>query len=271
MFVDSHCHLNLLDFAKLKLSLSEVIQDAIDNKLSNILSVSTEINQHDTLINIAANFPMVNISAGVHPEHALETNPNELLTKLLSIAEHHSVVAIGETGLDYYYLNKESDLFQVDYIKKLQQELFTVQIQVANQLNKPLIVHTRMARKDTIEILTNQKAYLASGVMHCFTEDWVMAKQALDLGFYISFSGIITFHSKVDELLDVVKKVPLERILIETDSPFLAPTPFRGKINRPSYVVYVAKKIAELKNVSLAKVAEITTNNYKKLFKVFCT
>ena len=267
MFVDSHCHLNLLDLSKLNLSLSDVVKNSINNNVNNILSVATHPNQHQTLMHIARNFPMVKISVGMHPEHALELKQNTLIEDLLPLAAEKEVVAIGETGLDYYHISnmEQSDLL---YNKKSQQTAFIEQIYVAKTVKKPLIVHTRMAPKDTIDILNNEQAHLVSGVMHCFTESWDTAKKALELGFYISFSGIITFNSKVEDLLEVVKKVPLERILIETDSPYLAPVPYRGKINQPAYVVYVARKIAELKNISLEQVAETTTANYKLLFKV---
>ena len=176
------------------------------------------------------------------------------------MAKSSYVVAIGETGLDYYHTNNKELIIN-------QQDFFVRQIYVAKTIKKPLIVHSRMAQEDTINILTNEQAFLASGVMHCFTENWPMAKKALDLGFYISFSGIITFNN-AESLREVVKKVPLDRILIETDSPFLAPVPFRGKINQPSYVCKVAENIALIKNLSINEVAITTSLNYQTLFKV---
>ncbi len=266
MFVDSHCHLNLLDLAKLGLSLADVIQNALDNKVHNLLSVATDLTQHQILTKIAKEFPIVKISAGLHPEHAASMVGYNFIDDLLQSAANQSVVAIGETGLDYYHIDS-MDESEIANNKKLQQAAFIQQIHVAKILKKPLIVHTRMAQKDTINVLINEQAHIASGVMHCFTENWDMAKQALDVGFYISFSGIITFNSKVEKILEVVKKVPLDRILIETDSPYLAPVPFRGKINQPSYVAYVARKVAEVKNIPIDEVAYATTLNYQNLFQ----
>lgn len=257
MFVDSHCHLHLLELDKLKITLSKVIDDAIANKVTALLCVATNLAEHVKLTTIAKEFAIVKISVGSHPEHADQDNAT--LEEWLKLASDLYVVGIGETGLDYYYNSARNCIIK-------QQESFIKQIYIAKTVNKPLIIHSRMAKQDTINILTTEKALLASGVMHCFTEDWSMAQKALDLGFYISFSGIITF-SNAAELRDVVKKVPLDRILIETDAPYLAPVPFRGKINQPSYVVKIAEKIAELKNISIQEVAAATLLNYKKLFR----
>lgn len=268
MFVDSHCHLHFLDLTKMGVDLSDVIQNAINNKVTNMLSVATNFDQHQILIKIAEEFSVVKISAGLHPEHAVDMfNYNSCTDQLLELAANADVVAIGETGLDYYHINNNSEA-DFSNNQKLQQAAFIQQIYVAKMLKKPLIVHTRMAQQDTINILTKEQAYIASGVMHCFTENWHMAKQALDLGFYISFSGIITFNNKVEDILEVVKKTPLDRILIETDSPYLAPVPFRGKINQPSYVPYVARKIAELKSLPIDQIADTTSLNYKTLFNI---
>jgi len=263
MFVDSHCHLNLLNLEKLGISLADVIKNAVSNKVTNLLSVATHPEQHLELIKIAEQFSLVKISFGLHPEHADQEFSDLYLEHWLELARSPYVIGIGETGLDYYRTDYDN--------KKLisnQQNFFIKQIYLAKTLGKPLIIHTRMAQADTIRILTAEQAFLSRGVMHCFTENWFMAKQALDLGFYISFSGIITFNNAAD-LREVVKKVPLDRILIETDSPYLAPVPYRGKINQPCYVPYVAEKIAVIKNVSINEVAETTSLNYKNLFKVF--
>jgi TatD DNase family protein len=174
---------------------------------------------------------------------------------LVEKAQHPKVVAIGETGLDYYR----------DHNKALQMQRFAVHITAAKQVNKPLIIHTRQAREDTIALLKSEQA--GNGVFHCFTEDYDMAKQGLDLGFYISFSGILTFKN-AEMLKDVAKKLPLDRILVETDAPYLTPVPYRGKANQPGYTRYVAEYLAELKGLSLEAVATATTENFKQLFKV---
>jgi TatD DNase family protein len=254
MFVDSHCHLHFLDLEKLGITLDDVVQNAINNKVTNLLCVATRTEQHQELIKIAEKFPSVKISVGLHPEHADQEFPD--LKDWLRLASDPSVVAIGETGLDYYHTNDKK------LIDK-QQDFFIQQIHIAKTVRKPLIIHTRMAQEDTINILTAEQAGL--GVMHCFTESWSMAKKALDLGLYISFSGIITFNN-ANDLREVVKKAPLNRILIETDSPYLAPVPFRGKINQPCYVPHIAEKIAAIKNLSINEVAEATSLNYRTLF-----
>lgn len=264
MYVDSHCHLHFIDFNKLGISLSDVVQNAYENQVSDLLCVATHSDQHTELLKINQQFPSVKISFGFHPEHADQDLSGFNIENWFSLASDKAVIGIGETGLDYYHINNHDNKKQLIIT---QQKLFIKQIYIAKTINKPLIVHTRMAREDTINILSKEQAYVASGVMHCFTEDWFMAKQALDLGFYISFSGIITFNNAQD-LREVVKKVPLDRILIETDCPFLAPVPFRGKINQPSYVRYVAEKIATIKNISVQEVGESTSFNYKKLFKI---
>ncbi len=268
MFADSHCHLHFLDLSKMGVDLSDIIKNALDNKVTDLLSVATHPNQYATLLKITEEFSMVKMSIGLHPEHAIDlhNNPN-MMENLLQLAADPHVVAIGETGLDYYH-NNNTNTEDVVINNKLQQASFIEQINIAKIVQKPLIVHTRMAKTDTINILINEQANQVSGVMHCFTENWDMAKKALDLGFYISFSGIITFNNKVEDLLEVVKKSPLERILIETDSPYLAPVPFRGKINQPCYVPYIARKIADIKHISIEEVAEATCLNYKTLFKL---
>lgn len=178
--------------------------------------------------------------------------------KLFQFAQDPKVVAIGETGLDYHYTPET---------KTLQQSLFVQQIEIANKLNKPLIIHTRSAREDTMNMLEQNGAEKCGGVLHCFTEDWTMAKRALEIGFYISISGIITFRN-AEELRDVVRKIPLDRLLIETDSPYLAPIPYRGKPNQPAYVRETCEYVATLKGVSTEELARITTENVQKLFNI---
>jgi TatD DNase family protein len=207
------------------------------------------------MLETVKHFPDVSVSCGVHPLHQDDACSYE---ELLEKAQQDEVVAIGETGLDYFY-SPES--------KAVQLTSFVDHIKVANETNKPLIIHTRDARDDTINLLKEHKAPHTKGVLHCFTESLEMAQAAIEMDFYISISGIVTFNS-ADELRDVVKAIPLERLLIETDSPWLAPVPHRGKQNQPGYVVEVAEFIAELKGVSVKELAQITTKNFYDLFSL---
>jgi TatD DNase family protein len=255
MIVDSHCHLDRLDFDKLGLSLPEALDAARQKQVEHFLCVSVTLDQFPSMLEKVQVFDDISVSCGVHP-----LNQDQALDKsqLLSLAQHDKVVAIGETGLDYYY-SKDT--------QSVQQESFVGHIEVANELQKPLIIHTRDARTDTIEMMKAHGADKCGGVLHCFTEDWNMAKQALDLGFYISISGIVTFKNAV-ELKEVVKQIPLDRLLIETDSPYLAPVPYRGKTNQPAYVQDVAYYIADLKGITYKELATATTNNFYDLFSL---
>jgi TatD DNase family protein len=255
-FIDSHCHLDRINLEKEKIDFPQLLKNAEDASVSHLLCVAISLDHYPQMVETAKEYPNVSFSCGVHPLHVGE---DKVLTlaDLKAEASSERVVAIGETGLDYYY---SKDTVQ------LQQEYFVHHIAVANELNKPLIVHTRDAREDTIAILKENNADRCRGVLHCFTENWEMAKAAMDLGFYISFSGIVTFKNAV-ELQEVAKKMPLDRMLIETDSPYLAPVPHRGKQNQPAYVKHVAEFLAELKGVPLAELAETTSNNFKNLFR----
>lgn len=253
MFVDSHCHLDRLELEKLGLSLHQVITAAQAQQVQHMLCVCVSLAEFEQMSSLVAEFPMVSVSCGEHPLHRHDQVDSRLLLQKCSL-EH--VVAVGETGLDYFY-SPDSKLSQ--------QAAFVSHIQVANQVNKPLIIHTRDAREDTLALMRSHNAEQAGGVLHCFTENWEMAKAALDMGFYISISGIMTFRNAV-ELRDVVKKLPLERLLIETDSPYLAPVPFRGKTNQPAYVTAVAEAIAQVKGISLEQLAQSTTENFYTLF-----
>lgn len=253
MFVDSHCHLDRLELDKLGLSLDQVISAAQAKQVQHMLCVCVSLTEFDQMSALVAKYPMVSVSCGEHPLHQHDQVDAADLLQKCSL-EH--VVAVGETGLDYFY-SPDSKLSQ--------QAAFVSHIQVASQVKKPLIIHTRDAREDTLALMRSHNAERASGVLHCFTENWDMAKAALDQGFYISISGIMTFRNAV-ELRDVVKKVPLDRLLIETDSPYLSPVPFRGKTNQPAYVVAVAEAIAEVKGVSLEQLAQTTTENFYHLF-----
>lgn len=253
MFVDSHCHLDRLELDKLGLTLTEVIAAAQAKQVQHMLCVCVSLSEFEQMAQAVADFPMVSVSCGEHPLHQHDLVDPELLLQKCS---QQQVVAVGETGLDYFYAPDA---------RLSQQAAFVSHIQVANQLNKPLIIHTRDARADTLALMRSHQADAAGGVLHCFTESWEMAKAALDMGFYISISGIMTFRNAT-ELRDVVRQLPLDRLLIETDSPYLAPVPFRGKTNQPAYVTAVAEAVAEVKGVSVEQLAELTTNNFYNLF-----
>lgn len=255
ILVDSHCHLDQLDLASYQNDLSAAIQAATQNHVKYFLCVCAELIHLPTIIKIAEEYPTVFASVGLHPTEKVTHEPS--VSELINLAQHPKIVAMGETGLDYY--RPEID-------NAWQAQRFINHIQAAKQLQLPLIIHTRQARADTMRLLKQENAESVGGVMHCFTEDWTMAKQALDLGFYISFSGIVTFKNAT-EIQEVAKKVPLEKMLIETDSPYLAPVPMRGKSNQPAYVRYVAEYLAQLKGISVQTVAEQTTQNFFALFK----
>jgi TatD DNase family protein len=252
--VDSHCHLDCLDLSKDDNDLSKALDRAKALGVTHFLCVCITPLQFEKMRAIVADYPNVFLSVGTHPNEILE---NELtIDEMFQLADTSKVVAIGETGLDYYRTTGELSW---------QQKRFRDHIHVAKACKKPLIVHSRAAKEDTIKILSQENAKEVGGVLHCFTESWEMAKKAFDLNFYISFSGIITFQN-AKELQEVVKLAPLDRILIETDSPYLAPVPYRGKPNEPAYVRYVAEKIAEIKGESLEKIARSTTDNFFNLF-----
>lgn len=251
MFVDSHCHLDRLD--KTDDELNEVMAFARQRGIEHFLCVAVSVKDYPKMLERVKRFPDVSVSCGVHPLHQEDACSFD---ELLEMASKPEVVAVGETGLDYYY---SADT------REVQMTSFIDHIKVANLLQKPLIIHTRDAREDTISVLKEHLQPHTRGVLHCFTENWEMAKAAIDLGFYISISGIVTFRS-ASELQEVVRKIPLEHLLIETDSPWLAPVPFRGKPNQPGYVLEVAEFIADLKGVSVAEIAEVTTRNFYSLF-----
>lgn len=254
--IDSHCHLDRLDLTHYEGDLAKAIDNAQLQGVAQFVCVAVDLDSCATVCEIAERFANVFASVGLHPTE----ESAEILTvnKLIELAQHPKVVALGETGLDYYHQ---------DTTPHLQQENFRTHIQAARQIKKPLIVHTRDAREDTIKILREEKAHEVGGVLHCFTENLDMALQAIDLGFYISFSGIITFKN-AKELQAVAKQLPLEKMLIETDAPYLAPVPYRGKSNEPAYVRFVAEAIAALRDISVAEVAAMTTKNTRELFKL---
>ncbi|CAM2787895.1 TatD family hydrolase [Vibrio rarus] len=253
MFVDSHCHLDKLDYQDLHTGVAEVIAKAEQANVKQLLSVGVTLDAFPKMMELIAPFPQVYASAGVHP---LDVESDFNYQQLHEFVQHEKVVAVGETGLDFHYKPET---------KKLQIERFEQQVQMAVDVNKPLIIHTRMAREETLAILRNGGVQQCGGVIHCFTEDRAFAEAAMELGFYISISGIVTFR-QATELKEVVKHLPLDRLLIETDSPYLAPVPHRGKENQPAYVVEVASYIAQLKEISLGEVASKTTENFTTLF-----
>ena len=252
MFIDSHCHLDLL--AQEEGGIDLAINNAKLNGVDHILCISIDKASCQKIIEIVDSNTYLSASVGIHPN--IEQSENFTAEELVSLASHKKVIAIGETGLDYF--RSEGDL---DW----QRERFRVHIEAAKDLKKPLIVHTREARKDTMDILENEDAKSAGGIIHCFTENWETAKRALDIGFYISLSGIVTFKN-ARELQEVAKKLPLDRILIETDSPYLAPVPHRGKTNQPAFVKHVAEFLAELRGDSVEKIAKATTDNFHRAF-----
>ncbi len=254
MFIDSHCHLDRLDFAKLGTDLEGALATARARGVRHFLCIGVDLETLPNVLAVAEAYEDVSASVGVHPLHLDSLEPE--IEQLIQLAAHPKVVAIGETGLDYHYDQENpSD----------QQRRFRKHIEASRRTGKPLVVHTRAARVDTIAILKEEGA--TAGVMHCFTEDWDMAKAALDLGFYISFSGIVSF-ANAQELREVAMKVPADRVLIETDSPWLAPVPYRGKTNQPAYVVDVARAVAELRGVTIEVLGEQTSENFRRLFGV---
>jgi len=254
MLVDSHCHLDRVDLSPHDGNFSAFLDATHKAGVGHMLCVSIDMESYPEMLSLVEGHDQISISAGVHPneQDRREPEPDELAR----LAAHPKNVAIGETGLDYF--RSSGDL-------EWQRKRFRSHIAAAKACNKPLIIHSRAAREDSLQIMQEEGARDVGGVMHCFTEDWDMAKRALDLGFYISFSGIITFKSAA-ELREVAKKVPLDRILIETDAPYLAPVPHRGKPNYPGYVGYVAGCVAELRGMDQEKLEHATWNNFFQLF-----
>lgn len=253
MLVDSHCH---LDFPDLAVNIDELLANMRENDVGHALCVSVNLQDLPRVLALSEKYPNLFASVGVHPDYENLEEPQSI--QLATLACHPRVVAIGETGLDYFRL--KGDL-------EWQRERFRQHIRAARLCNKPLIIHTREAAEDTLRIMEEEGADTVGGVMHCFTESWEVAQRAMALNFYISFSGIVTFKKAVG-LKDIATRVPLERMLIETDSPYLAPVPHRGKTNQPAFVKHVAEEIAALRGISLDQVAEATTRNFFKLFKV---
>ena len=251
MLIDSHCH---LDFPELSGRLDEVFTRMRDNLVTHALCVSVNLEDFPRVLALAKAHTHLYASVGVHPDYPDVLEPSE--EDLIRLADHPKIVAIGETGLDYYRLTGDLEW---------QRARFRNHIRAARTCHKPLIIHTRSAVEDTLRIMREERAGEAGGVMHCFTETWEVAQAALDMGFYISFSGIVTFKN-AKELKAVACRMPLDRMLIETDAPYLAPVPFRGKTNEPGMVRYVAEELARLRNCDYAEIALATSLNFNRLF-----
>jgi TatD DNase family protein len=253
MYVDSHCH---LDFPELAAELPALLDAMRENQVTHALCIGVDLPAWPGVVELASSHAHLYATVGVHPDYV--DTPEPSVEELVAKSQTPKVVAIGETGLDYYRL--EGDL-------TWQRERFRRHIRAARETGKPLVIHTRAAAADTLAIMREERADEAGGVMHCFTETWDVAQGALDLGFHISFSGIVTFKSAV-ALKDVARRVPLDRMLIETDSPYLAPVPHRGKRNQPAWVRYVGEEVARLRDVPAPTIARATSENFFKLFKI---
>ncbi len=252
MYIDSHCH---LDFPDLRERVDDLLRRMMENDVDRALCVAVNLADYPNVLALAERHDRLDASVGVHPDYQDVEEPT--VDGLCEQARHPKVVAIGETGLDYYRL--DGDL-------EWQRERFRVHIRAARRAGLPLIIHTRAAAADTLAIMREEGADQAGGVMHCFTEDWPTARAALDLGFHISFSGIVTFKSAAD-LREVAAQVPADRLLIETDSPYLAPVPFRGKTNEPAYVKHVAACLAQVRQTTPESIGQSTSDNFFHLFK----
>ena len=253
MYIDSHCHINFPDFSD---KLPEVFNLMQQNQVSHALCISVELEKFPEILALAEAHPHIYASVGVHPDHESCTEPS--VEQLVQLARHPKVVAIGETGLDYYRLTGDLEW---------QRERFRTHIRAARESRKPLVIHTREAAVDTIRLMREENANEIGGVMHCFTESIEVAQAAMDMNFYISFSGIVTFKN-AHSIREVAAYVPLDRILIETDSPYLSPVPYRGKTNQPGFVKYVAEEIARVKALDSEEVGQATTQNFFRLFGV---
>ena len=254
MLVDSHCHLDRIDLTPYEGSLDAALAAAHARGVTRMLCIGVDRGNAEAVCAIARNHDGVYASVGVHPLDIADEL--ETVESLCELADRPEVVAIGETGLDYYYSKDKTEQQQIS---------FRAHLRAASRLCKPVIVHTRDARDDTLASIREAGNADVGGVLHCFTESWEMARAAIDMNYWISFSGIITFKN-AEELRDVVRKVPLDRLLVETDSPYLAPVPFRGKKNEPKYTREVAECVAALKGVSFEELAEITSANFDRLF-----
>lgn len=252
--VDSHCHFDLLNEEISPEEIQLFIKKASELGVKYFLNVCVSISRLEDVLRPAEKYPFVFASVGLHPN---DDNENITIDELVALAQHSKIIAIGETGLDYYRSSGELEW---------QRQRFRNHIRAARQVKKPLIIHTRNAIDDTLAIMREESAHEVGGVMHCFTENWDAAQEAMQMGFYISFSGIVTFRNAT-VIQDVASKIPLNRMLVETDAPYLAPVPMRGKPNEPAYVRHTAQFIADIRNIGLDEVANQTTENFFTLFK----
>ena len=256
MLVDSHCHLDCIDLSEFDNKFDNLIQHVHDAGIEHMLCVSINLKQYPEMLEKVRCYPSISVSAGMHP---MADEADEFTIEYLEqLAMDEKVVAIGETGLDYYYHKGDPSW---------QQDRFRAHLQVANKLEKPVIIHTRDAAADTLEILRQENAERCRGVIHCFTESQDFAEQAMELGFMISISGIVTFKN-ADSLREVAKSIPDDKLLIETDSPYLAPIPHRGKQNQPAFVKHVAETLAEIRDTSVEHIAEVSRDNFYRLFNI---
>ena len=254
MLIDSHCHLDRLDLTPFDYSFKRFVEDTVRGGVDHMLCVSITLERYVSMYDLVRPYPEISVSVGVHPTESKCQEPS--VDDLIRLGQDPRVVAIGETGLDYFH----DDVPASDQLER-----FRVHVEAARTLKKPLIIHTRDAREDTLALLSETQAFEVGGVFHCFTEDWETAQRALDLNFYISLSGIVTFRNAA-QIQEVARRVPLERLLIETDSPYLAPVPLRGKPNYPAYVRHVCDFVASLRGVSSDELADQTAVNYQRLF-----
>jgi TatD DNase family protein len=253
MFIDSHCH---IDFPELAANIDSVLEKMRENQVDQCLCISVNLEDFPRVLKLAETHDNVFATVGVHPDYEDIEEPD--VARLVELANHPKIIGIGETGLDYYRLTGDLEW---------QRERFRTHIRAAIKTRKPLIIHTRSSAEDTLKIMREENAADIGGVMHCFTETLDVAEQAMAMNFYISISGIVTFKNAI-QIKEVAQKIPLHRLLIETDSPYLAPVPFRGKLNQPGYVKHVAEEIAKLRGVTVEEIAQKTTQNFKNLFNI---
>lgn len=253
--IDSHCHLDRVDLRDFDGDFDNVLKASYEKSVQEFLCVCIDFENFDAVLNVAKKYPNIYASRGLHPVNDEGAIPS--VDEILKYCDDENIIAIGETGLDYFHIKKED----ADW----QRQRFVNHIEAGKKSNKPIIIHTRNAKEDTLKIMEFEGAN--SGVMHCFVEDYTTAMRAIEMGFYISLSGVLTFNS-AKELQETAKKIPLDKILVETDSPYLSPAPFRGKPNHPANTYFVAERLAKLRGISLDEVAEATTNNFYKLFNL---
>src|SRR5574343_693918 len=256
MLIDSHCQLDRIDLKPYHDSFKVFVDDATAQQIEHMLCIAIDMESYPDMLALVEPYPQISLSVGVHPNVTEGREPS--IDELLQLGQHEKVIAIGETGLDYFH--SKGDL-------EWQHQRFKNHIGVAKTLSKPLIIHTREAGHDSLDVLKADGADVVGGIIHCFTEDWAYAKKALDLNFYISFSGMVTFKN-AQAIKEVAQKVPSDRFLIETDSPYLAPAPHRGKPNYPTYVKHVAEHIAELRGTSFEDIARLSSENFYRLFNL---